>query len=193
VRESTDVSDDLYRLFRRWGLTELGANSLRHLVEIVVTLLLAMVISRVTTRAARRWTQTLVQRSSFAAAVRAQTLGGVAASVIRIIVWSFAGLFVLGELGLDLGPFIAGASVVGVALGFGAQTLVKDFLAGFFILAEDQYGVGDEVTVGGETPNVTGIVEEVSLRITRLRGEDGTVWYVPNGDIRKVGNRSRST
>ena len=68
---------------------------------------------------------------------------------------------------------------------------MKDFLAGFFILAEDQYGVGDDVSVGDETPNISGVVEEVSLRITRLRGDDGTVWFVPNGDIRRVGNRSR--
>jgi small conductance mechanosensitive channel len=187
------MSGDLYRLLRRWGLSDLGANSVRHLVEVVAIVLLAMAISRLTTRAARRWTATLVQKSSFAAGARAQTLGGVAASAIRIIVWTFAGLFLLGELGLNLGPLIAGASVVGVALGFGAQTLVKDFLAGFFILAEDQYGVGDAVVVGGETPNVSGVVEEVSLRITRLRGEDGTVWFVPNGDIRKVGNRSRQS
>jgi small conductance mechanosensitive channel len=160
-------------------------------VEVVGILLIAMAVSRLTTRAARRWTVTLARKSTFAAAARAQTLGGVVASVVRIVVWSFAGLLVLGELGLNLGPFIAGASVVGVALGFGAQTLVKDFLAGFFIIAEDQYGVGDDVSVGGETPNISGVVEEVSLRITRLRGDDGTVWFVPNGDIRRVGNRSR--
>jgi small-conductance mechanosensitive channel len=187
------VSDDLYRLLRRWGLTDLGANSVRHLVEVIVFVVLAMAVSRLTTRAVRRWTQRLSTKSSFAAAARAQTLGGVAASVIRIIIWTFAVLFVLGEFGLNLGPFIAGASVVGVAVGFGAQTLVKDFLAGFFIIAEDQYGVGDHVTVGGETPNVTGVVEEVSLRITRLRADDGTEWFVPNGDIRKVGNHSRAS
>ncbi len=186
------MSGDFYRLLRRWGLSDLGANSVRHLVEVIGILALAMVASRLTTRAARRWTATLAEKSTFAAAARAQTLGGVTASLVRITVWTFAGLFVLGELGLNLGPLIAGASIVGVALGFGAQTLVKDFLAGFFILAEDQYGVGDDVAVGGETPNITGVVEEVSLRITRLRDGDGTVWFVPNGDIRKVGNRSRT-
>ena len=185
------MSGDFYRLLRRWGLTDLGANSVRHLVEVVGILLLALAVSRLTTRAARRWTATLAERSTFAAAARAQTLGGVTASVVRIIVWTFAGLFVLGELGLNLGPLIAGASIVGVALGFGAQTLVKDFLAGFFILAEDQYGVGDEVAIGGESASTVGVVEELSLRITRLRADDGTVWCVPNGEIRRVGNRSR--
>ena len=169
------MSDDLYRLLRRWGLTELGANSVRHLIEVVGILVIAVTVSRLTNRAAR-----------------AQTLGSVTASVIRIVVWTLAALFILGEVGLNLGPLIAGASIVGVALGFGAQTLVKDFLAGFFILAEDQYGVGDEVSIGGESASTTGVVEELSLRVTRLRGADGTVWFVPNGEIRRVGNRSRA-
>src|SRR5207302_1413685 len=78
-------------------------------------------------------------------------------------------------------------SIVGVAVGFGAQSLVKDFVSGFFVLAEDQFGVGDSITV----LDVTGIVEEVNLRVTRLRGMDGTVWFIPNGEIRKVGNSAK--
>ena len=187
------MSDDLYRLLRRWGLTELGAHSLGHLAGIAAILLVAAVLSRLTTRAARRWTHALAHRTTLAAAARAQTLGGVLASLVRIFVWTMALLLVFEEVGLNLGPLIAGASIVGVALGFGAQTLVKDFLAGFFILAEDQYGVGDEVTVAGEGPATKGRVEEVSLRITRLRDGDDTVWFVPNGEIRKVGNHSRTT
>jgi small-conductance mechanosensitive channel len=102
-------------------------------------------------------------------------------------VWSVAVLLVLDKVGINLGPLLAGASIVGVALGFGAQSLVKDFLSGFFILAEDQFGVGDVITVS----DTTGTVEEVNLRITRLRGADGTVWFVPNGEIRKVGNSAK--
>ena len=105
-------------------------------------------------------------------------------SVARIIVWTVALFIALDQLGLNLGPLIAGASVVGVALGFGAQSLVRDFLSGFFILVEDQYGVGDRVTVGGSQ----GTVEDVNLRVTRLRSPDGAVWFVPNGEIRKVAN-----
>ena len=82
---------------------------------------------------------------------------------------------------------MAGASIVGVAVGFGAQSLVKDFVSGFFVLAEDQYGVGDGITV----LDVTGTVEEVNLRVTRLRAGDGTVWFIPNGEIRKVGNSAK--
>jgi small conductance mechanosensitive channel len=108
-------------------------------------------------------------------------------SLVRIFVWTFAVLLILGELGLNLGPFLAGASIVGVALGFGTQSLVKDFVSGFFILVEDQYGVGDVITIA----DVTGTVEEINLRVTRLRSSDGTVWFVPNGEIRKVGNSAR--
>lgn len=118
---------------------------------------------------------------------RAQTLAGVATSLLRVFVWTVAALLVLGELGLNLGPFLAGASIVGVALGFGTQSLVKDFVSGFFILAEDQYGVGDIITIA----DTTGTVEEVNLRLTRLRSADGTVWFVPNGEIHKVGNSAK--
>jgi len=118
---------------------------------------------------------------------RATTLGGVAASTLRVGIWTVAVLLVAGEIGLNLGPLLAGAGIVGLALAFGAQTLVKDFVSGFFILAEDQYGVGDLITVGA----VTGNVEEVNLRVTSIRANDGTVWFVPNGEIRMVGNAAK--
>jgi small conductance mechanosensitive channel len=95
---------------------------------------------------------------------------------------------VIGELGYNIGPLIAGAGIIGLALGFGAQSLVKDFLSGIFMFLEDQLGVGDDVSLN----EVDGIVEALTLRVTRIRGEDGTVWYVRNGEILKVGNRSQS-
>ena len=94
---------------------------------------------------------------------------------------------ILGELGVNLGPLIAGAGIAGVAIGFGAQSLVKDFLSGIFMLVEDQYGVGDIIDAG----EATGTVEAVTLRTTRLRDVDGTVWHVPNGTIDRVGNMSQ--
>jgi moderate conductance mechanosensitive channel len=94
---------------------------------------------------------------------------------------------VLGILHVDVGPLLASAGVVGVALGFGAQTLVKDFLAGISMLAEDQYGVGDVIDVG----EATGTVEQVGLRVTQLRSLDGTLWYVRNGEILRVGNMTQ--
>jgi small conductance mechanosensitive channel len=95
---------------------------------------------------------------------------------------------VLSELRVNVGPLIAGAGIVGVALGFGAQSLVSDFLSGLFMLFEDQYGVGDVVDVG----DATGTVEAVTLRVTRLRDVNGTVWYVRNGEIMRVGNMSQN-
>lgn len=119
-------------------------------------------------------------------ALRGATLGGVLGSVATVTIATLALLVVLGELGVSLGPLIAGVGIVGLALGFGAQRLVQDVLSGLFILLEDQFGVGDVVDTGG----VVGTVEGVSLRLTRVRDVGGTLWHVPNGDIRQAGNFS---
>lgn len=121
------------------------------------------------------------------AASRARTITAVLRSLCTGIIWGFAIIYVLAALGLDLGPLLAGAGVAGVALGFGAQSLVRDFLSGIFMIIEDQYGVGDVIDVG----EATGTVELVTLRVTRLRDANGTVWHVPNGEIRRVGNKSQ--
>ena len=118
---------------------------------------------------------------------RTETLGSVLRSVASFAVGAVAGSMVLAELGLDLTPLIASAGIVGVALGFGAQNLVRDVISGMFMLLEDQYGVGDVIDVG---PAV-GSVEAVTLRVTRLRDLEGTVWHVRNGEITRVGNRSQ--
>jgi moderate conductance mechanosensitive channel len=134
-------------------------------------------------RAVRADTGVLSLRS----AARAQTLAQVLNSIASILIWTIAVMTILGELGLDLGPLIAGAGIAGVAIGFGAQSLVKDFLSGVFMLVEDQYGVGDIIDAG----EATGTVEAVSLRTTRLRDVEGTVWHIPNGEIARVGNKSQ--
>ncbi|MHB0928555.1 MAG: mechanosensitive ion channel family protein [Candidatus Nanopelagicales bacterium] len=118
---------------------------------------------------------------------RAEAIGQLLRSTSSVIIWSVGLLIVLSRLGIDLGPLLASAGVLGVALGFGAQALVKDYLAGIFIIIEDQYGVGDIVDVGP----VVGTVEEITLRITRLRDLTGVVWYVRNGEIVRVANRSQ--
>jgi small conductance mechanosensitive channel len=118
---------------------------------------------------------------------RSSTLGHVLSSIVSAVIVFVAGLMILGELGVNLAPLIAGAGVVGIALGFGAQQMVKDFLAGIFIVLEDEYGVGDVVDTG----LASGVVERLSLRVTQLRDVNGTVWYVPNGEIQRVGNRSQ--
>jgi small conductance mechanosensitive channel len=118
---------------------------------------------------------------------RAQTLGTLLRSLATAVIFGVAVMISLAELDISVGPLIASAGVVGVALGFGAQTIVRDFLAGIFMLVEDQYGVGDIVDLG----EASGVVEEVSLRTTRIRDVRGAVWYFPNGEIRRVVNQSQ--
>lgn len=120
-------------------------------------------------------------------AQRARTLASVAGSIAAFAIWAIAIFIALAQLRINIAPLLAGFSVIGVALGFGAQSLVKDFLSGIFMLLEDQYGVGDIVDVG----EATGAVEAVTLRVTRLRDVEGTVWHVPNGEITRVGNLSQ--
>jgi small conductance mechanosensitive channel len=120
-------------------------------------------------------------------AARLDSISAVVASTTTVVVWSVALVVALGELGVDLGPMIAGLGIAGVALGFGAQSLVKDCIAGLFMLIEDQYGIGDVV----DLDEATGVVEKISLRTTVLRGVDGTVWHVPNGEVQRVGNMSQ--
>ncbi|MDX3190743.1 mechanosensitive ion channel family protein [Streptomyces sp. MN03-5084-2B] len=118
---------------------------------------------------------------------RAMTIGSVLKSMATFLIYGLAFILVLGELGINLGPIIASAGIIGVAIGFGAQNLVKDFLSGIFMMVEDQYGVGDVVDVG----EASGTVESVGLRITTLRDVKGTVWYVRNGEVLRVGNSSQ--
>jgi small conductance mechanosensitive channel len=118
---------------------------------------------------------------------RSEAIGSVLRSFASIVVLGIAVVLVLGELGINLAPIVASAGVVGVALGFGAQNLIKDFIAGIGIILEDQYGVGDVVDLG----EASGTVEGVGLRITRLRDVNGVVWYVRNGEIMRVGNKSQ--
>jgi small-conductance mechanosensitive channel len=119
---------------------------------------------------------------------RARTMGSLLKSITTTLILVVVVMMSISELGYDIAPLIASAGIVGVALGFGAQSLVKDFLAGIFMIFEDQVGVGDSVNLG----DVSGTVEAVSLRVTRLRDVDGTVWYVRNGEILRVGNQSQN-
>jgi small-conductance mechanosensitive channel len=177
-----------------------------HILLIVVV---AWVANRLLHRAIRRFTERIanpeaqerIQRlrrhapdalqthgpESLRSAARATTLSHLLRSATTVIVWTIAGVMILGELGVALGPLIAGAGIAGVALGFGAQSLVKDFISGTFMLIEDQYGVGDIIDAG----EASGTVEAVSLRTTRLRDVNGTVWHIPNGNILRIGNMSQ--
>lgn len=118
---------------------------------------------------------------------RAEAIGSVLRSFVTAVVFTMAAMLVLGELGFNLGPLLASAGIVGVALGFGAQSLVKDLIAGLFMLLEDQYGVGDSVDLG----DAVGVVETVGLRVTTVRDMRGVLWYIRNGEIIRVGNKSQ--
>jgi small conductance mechanosensitive channel len=177
-------------------------------VLILVTILLALFARWALHRLIRRTVATMTARSTQRGAetdskgnilatttglsgerqrARVETVGSLLRSVSTFVVGLVAGLTVMALVGLPLGPLLASAGVGGVAIGFGAQSLVKDFLSGIFMIFEDQYGVGDVVDTG----EAIGTIEEVSLRITRLRDFDGTVWYVRNGEIVRIGNRSQ--
>lgn len=120
-------------------------------------------------------------------AARAATMGSLLRSLTNAVIAVLTVLTILATLGIPLTPLLASAGVGGVALGFGAQSLVKDYLSGIFMIVEDQYGVGDLVDLG----EAIGTVEDVGLRVTRLRDGDGQVWYIRNGEIARVGNQSQ--
>jgi small-conductance mechanosensitive channel len=175
-----------------WGRAA-GAIVLIVVLTMVATWLLHRVIDRLVKRAETGLLPERIQWLGSDAAMqrrvqRARTMGTVLKSIATGLLSVVATLMVLSKLGLDIAPLLASAGIVGVALGFGAQNIVKDFLAGTFIILEDQYGVGDMVDVGP----ASGTVEAVSLRVTRLRNADGTVWYVRNGEILRVGNKSHN-
>ena len=183
----------------------LWGTSLSILAIVAVASVLHLITARVISRAVKRWIESgrsrensLVERPEETVELqamimsqrreqRAKAVGQLLRNTLALVIWGTASLLVLTELGVNITPLLASAGVVGVALGFGAQTLVKDYLSGFFMIVEDQYGVGDLVDVGP----VVGTVEEVSLRITRIRDLTGVVWYVRNGEILRVANQSQ--
>ncbi len=201
-RQVLDRTDDV-------GLARAADFALGKPLSILAILLGALIVNRLARRAIRRGLRRLAsgtlrerlgaaRRRTPSALVdtdevsvrsqqRVEALATVLRSVVSFGIWTLAAFLVLGEVGINLGPLIAGAGIIGVALGFGSQSLVRDFLSGIFILVEDQYGVGDIVDLG----EASGVVEVVSLRTTRLRSVDGTVWHVPNGAIPRVGNMSQ--
>ncbi|WP_286931431.1 MULTISPECIES: mechanosensitive ion channel family protein [Aeromicrobium] len=183
-----------------WLLDVPGRALLIVLIAIVLRWLAHRFINRLTGRAAKGAVPGILAQSKagvFLADLRngsserrrqrAETMGSLLRSIASGVIWSIAFVMVLGVFGLPIAPLLTGAGVAGVALGFGAQTLVKDFLSGIFMILEDQYGVGDAVDVG----EAVGTVEAVGLRVTRLRDVNGTVWYVRNGEILRVGNHSQ--
>ncbi len=174
-------------LLSRYADTVVGAG-LRILLIFMLAVLIRLMVHRMITRLTQVRPEgprpgLLWQRRS----QRTRTIASVLRSGTTFVVYGVACTLVLGELGINLGPIIASAGILGVALGFGAQNLVKDFLSGMFMMVEDQYGVGDVIDLG----EASGTVEGVGLRVTTLRDTKGTVWYVRNGEVRRVGNSSQ--
>ena len=151
-------------------------------VKVVSIILIAIVIRALTLRAVSR----IIRRASHSEQ-RANSVIQLLRSIISTAVWVIAGVMALSNLGFNVGPILASAGVVGVALGFGAQTLVKDYLAGIFMILEGQFSVGDLVDVGP----AMGTIEEIGLRVTRLRDVDNTVWYMRNGEVLRIANHSQ--
>jgi moderate conductance mechanosensitive channel len=158
-------------------------------IKIAVTLLVAVLLARLLRRAVRKVEAKVAEHTTpIRALQRTQTLTKVLTSAGIVAIWVIAGFYVLSALGQNLGPLLAGVGIIGLAVGFGAQNLVRDVVSGFFILFEDQYGVGDIVEINEVA---SGKVEQLTLRVTGMRALDGTMHFVPNGDINHVANRSR--
>ena len=163
---------------------------LRHQApKILAVLIIAFLLSRLLKLVSRHLTE-LSNRQDLPSSVRSQqlrTLSGVIYSIGVLVILFIAGMQILALLGINMGPLLASAGIAGLAIGFGAQTLVKDFINGFFILAENQYDIGDTIRIAG----VNGVVENVTLRRTVLRDADGTVHTVPSSEIKVVSNLTR--
>ncbi len=186
----------LFHLLVKLGVSPQTASTVTDLVirplEILLVIVVAALVARYGAKAVRRLLarvaeQTSARSGSPRAGARIATMSGVLANVWRFFVFVVAGAIVLGLFGINLTPLLASATIIGATLGFGAQQIVRDYFSGLLMAVEDQYNVGDSVTVGG----VTGVVEDVTMRLTRLRAVDGTIYFVPNGDIRMIGNLSR--
>ena len=122
-------------------------------------------------------------------AQRADTIGALLRSAVNVSIWTVAIIMVLDAVGINIAPLLASVGIVGIALGFGARELIRDALAGFFITIEDQYGIGDVIEVG----DTVGTVQSVGIRITRITDERGVIWYIRNGEIAKIGNRTQGS
>lgn len=168
------------------------------LAALIVWLIARFLISKVVARAQKgsallrtqrlRWAQPVMRNlDNKRRAQRADTIGALLRSSVTAAIWTVAAIMVLEALGTNVGPLLASVGIVGIALGFGAREVIRDALSGLFITIEDQYGIGDVIEVG----DTTGTVQSVGIRITRLVDDRGVIWYIRNGELAKVGNRSQ--
>lgn len=195
---SLDVPEDA---FFEWLIAKPGAILVVVVLAVVIRWLAVRFVNRIIQRAVKGVMPSLLGQTKAGAYLadrspgasqrrsqRTKAIGSLLRSIITGIVLAISLVTILAILGVPVAPLLTSAGILGVALGFGAQTLVKDFLAGIFMILEDQYGIGDVIDVG----EASGTVEAVGLRITQLRDVNGTVWYVRNGEIVRVGNSSQN-
>jgi len=173
------------------GVTDWFAEPWVRIVIILAAALLVTLASRLIVNRFRKRLEGTASITQELNLQRATTLTGALSTALIVVIWVLAILMALGELKQNIAPLLASAGVAGVALGFGAQSLVRDTLSGFFILLENQFGVGDNVEVQTPSNRVVGRVESLTLRITSLRAFDGTLHFVPNGNILVASNRSK--
>jgi len=189
------MMEALDQIWGEWGfairiaLILVGLFVIRLVLLVLIRRVVTSVTSGVKRRAGAEDTKALDASPLARARIvqRARTIGLVLSNLITAGLLISAVIAILSELGVAIGALAAGAGILGAALGFGAQTLVRDFISGLFIVVEDQYGVGDFVDLG----SATGVVESIGLRVTQVRDIEGTVWYVRNGEILRVGNSSQ--
>lgn len=158
---------------------------------IIVRILLIFIIARLAMhfgcKLIRKFFLPTKDRPALLAEHKAKTLSPLLISIYRYAIYTLVAALILAEIGMNIGPLLAGAGILGLAVGFGAQSLVKDIISGFFILLEDQFSVGDYITTG----EFSGIVEELGLRITKIRDFSGELHILPNGSIEAVTNKTR--
>jgi moderate conductance mechanosensitive channel len=161
--------------------------------RVAVVVLAAVVVTIFVRRFVARFLRGLFDRAQPAdrprVEARGRALGTALRSALVGLIWSVVVVTIISEVGINIGGFVATATVVGGAIAFGAQTLIRDVIAGFFVLADDQFGVGDEVDLG----HATGVVEQVTLRTARLRDSSGRIWHVPHGNVVRVANLSKES
>jgi len=157
------------------------------LAIIIATFIINKFSSVIITRFVRKIVVAKNHSSEEAEEKRENTLIAILVNSERVLIWVVAGMMILSEIGVAIGPLMAAAGVVGIAFGFGGQYLIKDLISGLFIIFENQYRVGDVIKVG----DAGGMVEDITLRLTTIRDLDGTVHHIPHGEITKVANLSK--
>lgn len=161
---------------------------MRVFVVVLVAIVATLVVRRLVNRGLRRVFERALPVDRPRAEARHRALTTALRSALVGVIWTVAVITVISEVGVNIGGFVATATVVGGAIAFGAQTLIRDVISGFFVLADDQFGVGDEVDLG----HATGTVERVTLRTARLRDAEGRIWHVPHGNVQRVGNLTKA-